>query len=133
MEQELILGTRKKLELVYKELIREIFCDGGKAGGSLECEQWIGHDSYLKAGGEIELKLTTIMEKLADYCDDCLAPPTKASFMVARVRQPGCAAMPPPMKGGQRTSPVRAGEVASPTGKMVGPVRVLPARNGKKI
>ena len=41
----------------------------------------------MKAGGAIENKLTCIIEKLADYCDDILAP-SKTSFLIAKVKQP---------------------------------------------
>ncbi|MDR3582455.1 MAG: hypothetical protein P4L67_04250 [Candidatus Pacebacteria bacterium] len=90
MEQELILSTRKELDLLYKELIRSIFTDSkptaGVGRGICFCSKPdIGAADNLKAGGAIELKLTTIMEKLADYCDDQLAP-TKSYFLVAKMR-----------------------------------------------
>jgi len=94
----------------------------------------------LKAGGFIDAKLTSILEKLADYCDDVLTP-QKATFLIAKVKGTeekkvsptnssiGIGRKPPPIPLSQKSMPVpkEFSDSKSPTKKFQinGPVKIL--------
>jgi uncharacterized protein with PIN domain len=60
-EQELILTVKKELNKFRKDLINLIFLDSKS-----------NTDNLLKAGGQLDVQLIKIEERLADYCDNSL-------------------------------------------------------------
>lgn len=82
-EQELLLTIKRELELIYKDFIRCVFHDAKE--GKFH-NQLIDKNEIERLAGMVDIKLNSIIEKVADYCEDRLEP-TKEAFLIAKLKK----------------------------------------------